>query len=178
MSDSSGGVIGKASFWTEIWMTCRSHLVWRVQEGRTFQAKGTTKTNSLGQEYAWHLTKKARRPAWLPNCTGQGKYGRRWGKRVAWAGRPQPLPVTALWPRQLSELHFPQLQNTIYLAECQEDWWIKKPNSSSAMPAGNYHSLSTNYYHYYQHQHCYVNLRIHLWLRQQGVEIISFILDK
>ena len=51
-------------------------------------------------------------------------------------------------------------------------------NSPSAMPAGNYRSLSTNYYHYYQHQHCYVNLRIHLWLMQQGVKIISFILDK
>lgn len=36
------------------------------------------------------------------------------------------------------------------------------------VPAGNYHSLSTNYHHYSQHCHCYANLGIHLWLTHQG----------
>lgn len=48
------------------------------------------------------------------------------------------------------------------------------------MPAQNYHSQSTNYYHYYPHQqhHGYVDLRIHLWLTHQSVETVSSILGK
>lgn len=56
---------------------------------------------------------------------------------------------------------------------------VRTERSSSAVPASNHRSLSTNYYCYQpQHHHRHVNLRIHLWLTHQGVEIMSFILDK
>lgn len=151
-------------------------LAWRVHEGGASQAQRTTRTSSPGQEGAWPTAEKARMPAWLQKIKQQEKHWKRWSCRGCQGRQTPPLPVTALWSQTTFWASVSSLAKYYLLfrviRRLKDRGCGRSP--SSAVPAHNYHSLSTNYCHYYydDHHHDYVNLRIHLQLSHQGVEII------
>lgn len=121
---------------------------------------------SLEQECCRHVAEKARVPGWLPSGIGQGESGRRGGRRGC---RAQADPTLASYSSATTHsfLSFSFLIcKTLFTCRVSrglKDHHLGK-KSPSTEPTSNYHSLSTNYYHYYPQQHrCYVNLSIRVW---------------